>query len=61
MYASILIVIAMACLGVSVIIGIGEVIKVLINKQDSMKWKLAILFLGLYIVFFIPAVILINI
>ncbi|WP_341637018.1 hypothetical protein [Staphylococcus casei] len=61
MFESILIVVAMACLGISVIIGIGEIIKVLIDRKYRVKWKLVILFFCLYIVFYIPAVILLNV
>lgn len=60
MFGNTLIVIAMICLVLSVIIIINEGIKFLRDRRYKVKWKLPILFFIIYVVFYIPAVILLN-
>lgn len=61
MIESILVVIAMACLWIAVIISIVEIVTVLMDREYKVKWKLVLLFFSLYIIFYIPAVILLNV
>lgn len=60
MFGNTLIVIAMICLVLSVIIIINESIKFLRDRRYKVKWKLPILFFIIYVVLYIPAVILLN-
>lgn len=60
MFGNTLIVIAMICLVLSVIIIINEGIKFLRDRRYKVKWKLPILFFIIYVVLYIPAVILLN-
>lgn len=60
MFGNTLIVIAMICLVLSVIIIINEGIKFLRDRRYKIKWKLPILFFIIYVVLYIPAVILLN-
>ncbi|PTI30986.1 hypothetical protein BU072_01525 [Mammaliicoccus vitulinus] len=61
MIGSILIAIAMFCLMISVIIGLSEFIKVLMEDRYKFKCKSLLLFFGLYILFLVPGLIFVNI
>lgn len=60
MVGSILIVISLVCLLISVIIGLSELINMLGQKKHKFNSKSVLLFMGLYILFFIPGLVFLN-